>query len=106
MNIQHLIDSIKAEGLQVFGPQVLTTYVYFTDGVRIGYAQDNNLGGVRYSTVNKPCKQCGTGFHADSVQGALAHVPHWATSADRSMVRKYKDFAEFQSKHWQPLVQY
>lgn len=104
--MQDLIDSIKAQGFQVFGPEKLTTYVYFTDGVRIGYAQDNNIGGVRYSTVHKPCTQCGTGFAAQDVQSALAHAPHWATSGDRSAVRKYKDFEEFKSKNWQPLVQY
>lgn len=106
MNTQHLIDNIKAEGFAVFGPKKLTSYVYFTDGERIGYAQVDRMFGVKYSTVNKPCKQCGTGFHADSVQSALAHAPHWAPSGDRAAVRKYKDFDEFQSKHWQPLVQY
>ena len=106
MSIQQLIEDIKLEGLQVFGPEKLTSYVYFTDGTRIGYAQNARVDGISFSTVHKPCRECGTGFKVDSLQGALAHSPSWATGGDRSAVRKFKDFAEFTSKHWQPLVQY
>lgn len=106
MSIQQLIDDIKADGLQVFGPEKLTSYLYFTDGTRIGYAQYDRVMGFQYSTVNKRGKQCGTGFRADSVEQALAVIPSWANSADRSMVRKYKDFEEFKKNNWQPLVQY
>lgn len=103
--MQDLIDSIKAQGLQVFGPEKLTPYAYFTDGTRIGYVQSARVAGISYSTVHKPCRECGTGFKVDSAQEALAHSPAWA-GGSASAVRKYKDFAEFQSKHWQPLVQY
>jgi len=104
--MQDIIDSIKAQGLQVFGPEKLTTYAYFTDGTRIGYVQSARVEGISYSTVHKPSRQVGTGFKVDSVQGALAHSPVWAYGGDRSAVVKYKDFAEFKGKHWQPLVQY
>lgn len=106
MSIQQLIDDIKADGLQVFGPEDLTSYVYFTDGTRIGYAQYDSMFGDKFSTVNKPCKQCGTGYRVDTPEQALAIIPSWAPSADRSMVRKYKDFEEFKKSNWQPLVQY
>lgn len=106
MSIQQLIDDIKAEGLQVFGPENLTSYVWFTDGTRIGYGQYNNFDGAKFSTVHKACRECGTGFQADSIEQALSFAPSWASSADRSAVRKYKDFDEFKTKNWQSLVQY
>lgn len=105
MSIQLLIDNIKSQGLQVFGPEKLTTYVFFTDGTRIGYAQYNNFDGAKFSTVNKPCKECGTGFQAKDAQDALSFAPAWAGSS-RDFVVKYKDFAEFKAKNWQPLVEY
>lgn len=106
MSIQLLIDDLKAKGLQVFGPEKLTSYVWFTDGTRIGYVQYNNVGGVSFSTVHKPCKECGTGFAAQDAQAALGLAPHWASSGDVAAVRKYKDFEDFKTRNWQPLVQY
>jgi hypothetical protein len=106
MSIQLLIDRLKAEGLQVYGPEKLTTYVWFTDGKNIGYAQHSDWEGVKYSTVHYANKYTGTGFRAQDAQAALGFAPHWATQSDRASVIKYSDFAEFQRKHWQPLVQY
>lgn len=104
MSIQLLIDSLKKKGLQVFGPEKLTTYVWFTDGERIGYGQYNSVQGVKFSTVHKANKYTGTGFSAQDAEAALGFAPHWA--GDLSSVVKYRDFAEFQNKHWQPLVKY
>lgn len=106
MSIQLLIDNLKEKGLQVYGPEKLTTYVWFTDGERIGYSQYSNMEGVKYSTVHKANKYTGTGFSAQDVQAALSFAPNWASESDRMSVVKYRDFAEFQSKYWQPLVQY
>ena len=106
MSIQILIDSLKDKNLQVYGPEKLTTYVWFTDGKRIGYVQYNGYEGVKYSTVHKANKKTGTGFSAQDAQAALEFAPHWASDADRKSVVKYSDFAEFQNKYWQPLVQY
>ena len=106
MSIQLLIDNLKKEGFKVYGPEKLTSYVWFTDGERIGYGQYNNMEGVKYSTVHKPNTQTGTGFHAQDAQAALGFAPHWASDSDRKSVIKYRDFAEFKTKYWQPLVQY
>lgn len=103
--MQDIIDNIKAQGLQVFGPEKLTTYAYFTDGTRIGYVQSARVGGISYSTVHKPSSECGTGFKVDNVQEALGRSPSWG-GGSRDFVVKFRDFAEFQKKHWQPLVQY
>lgn len=101
---QQLIDSLKEKGFTVYGPEKLTSYVYFTDGTRIGYAQYDNMRGVSYSTVHMPCTNCGTGFQAQDAQAALEFAPNWARSHEREAVRKYKDFETFARKHWQPLV--
>ncbi len=106
MAIELLIENLKEKGLQVFGPEKLSSYVFFTDGTRIGYVQYNPVGGVKYSTVHKANKQTGTGFEAQDAQAAMGFAPHWASESDRQSVVKYRDFAEFQKKHWQPLVQY
>lgn len=106
MSIQFLIDSIKDKGLQVYGPEKLTTYVFFTDGARVGYAQYDRLEGVKYSTVHKANKYNGTGFSAKSAEEALAYAPSWAGQGYLGSVVKYRDFDEFKTKYWQPLVQY
>lgn len=37
------------------------TYIYFTDGKKIGYAQ-TYYSGIQFSTVHKPNRKSGTGF--------------------------------------------
>ena len=104
--MQQLIDDIKAEGLLVFGPEDLSSYVFFTDGIRVGYAQYDKREGVSYSTTHKACRTVGTGFKVDSLQEALLFAPAWADNRQRAAVCKYKDFEEFKSQNWQPLIQY
>lgn len=101
--MDELIADLKALGFTVYGPQKLTTYVYFTDGTRIGYAQNDRLEGVKYSTVHKANLNSGTGFEAVSPTRALDLVPHWWTGQAPT---KYPDFESFRKQHWQPLVQY
>ena len=104
--IQEIIDSIKSQGFQVYAPEKLTTYCFFTDGIRIGYAEFNRQEWVRFSTVHKPNSYTGTGFKAENIHEALSHAPDWASAGEREISCKYKDFADFQKSHWQPLIQY
>jgi hypothetical protein len=106
MSIREVIDSLKEKGYEVYGPEKLTSYVYFTDGTHIGYVQYNPVGGVSYSSVHMPCRECGTGFQAQDAQEALKLAPSWAYKRDTDAVRKYKDFATFKRMHWQPLFPY
>lgn len=106
MSIAPVIEDLKTQGFEVYGPEKLTTYVWFTDGERIGYVQNDRLEGIKYSTVHKPCRECGTGFEAAGVEQALGFAPHWTTSEARAAVRKYKNFEEFKGKYWQPLARY
>jgi hypothetical protein len=104
--IQDLINQAKAQGLQTYGPENLTTYFYFTDGERIGYCQIDRLTGPSWSTVHKPNQTTGTGFGAESFNEALQFAPAWASSRDSESVKKFKSWDEFSRQHWQPLTQY
>lgn len=108
------LDAIAAAGFDVYQadkPQWLS-YAFFTDGARIGYIQ-NDCAGLHLSTVNIPCKECGTGFSLrdepisltrEGLERAFIIAPYWASSTDRGAVRKWKDFEAFQRGHVSPLV--
>lgn len=103
--IQELINEAKRQGFTVYAPEELSTYFYFTDGERIGYAQHNNpFRAPEFSTVHKPCKHAGTGYNAATMAEALSHRPSWAMND--APVIKYNGPAEFIAKHWQPLKQH
>jgi len=104
--IQEIIDSIKSQGFQVYAPEKLTTYCYFTDGIRIGYAEFDRLEGAKYSTVHKANSYTGTGFKAENIHEALSHAPDWVSANEKAASFKYKDFADFQKSHWPPLLPY
>jgi hypothetical protein len=101
--IQELIQEAKRQGFTVYAPETLSTYFYFTNGERIGYAQADRTKGPSFSTVHKPCRHAGTGYKAGSFAEALSHRPSWAMND--APVIKYRDPAEFIAKHWQPLKQ-
>lgn len=100
-------------GMQVFTKiynSGSSTYIYFSDGVNIGYAQEGRWGGVRISTVHFPTKDIGTGF---SLQGEVESIveptiedakkafitaPNWASRSDRSKVKKFKDVNHYLSQ--------
>ncbi len=102
--IQELIQEAKRQGFTVYAPETLSTYFYFTEGDRIGYAQTARVSGPSFSTMHKACKHAGTGYKTESMSRALEHRPSWA--ANDAPVIKYRDPAEFIAKHWQPLKQY
>jgi len=86
------------------------TYIYFSDGVNIGYAQEGRWGGVRISTVHIPTSGIGTGFGlqgdfesiaAPTVQDAkkaFVIAPNWAKKSDRHKVKKFKDVNHYLSQ--------
>jgi hypothetical protein len=107
VSIVQVIDQLKADGYQVFGPEKLTSYVWFTDdGERIGSVQHNNVMGAQYGSVHQPDKHVGSGFEASSAKEALLHAPHWVNASDRRFVRKWQSVEQFRKQHWQKLVDY
>lgn len=113
-------DSIKdfASLLLDSGMQVFTiiyssgapTYIYFSDGVNIGYAQEGRWGGVRISTVHIPTIGIGSGFGLqgefesivtptlEDAKKAFVIAPNWAKASDRSKVKKFKDVNHYLSQ--------
>lgn len=99
-----LINDLEEQGFTVWGPQTRTTYLWFTDGTRIGYAQLSGVRGVEYVTVHKPNRQTGAGFQADTPQQALMVIPPGFSGVPTP--QKYASFEAFRKQHWQELVEY
>lgn len=110
---------IKAAGYKVFysvwrhdTSGLGHTYFHFTDGKQIGYCQERYFGGITFSTVHKPCKECGTGFGLEEAgiynptikdaKKAFILAPNWAKISDVEAVRKYADWNEYASKNNSP----
>jgi len=104
MSIQNIIDRAKSLDLQVYAPSNLTSYIYITDGIKVGYCQFDRVQGESFSTVHKPCTSNGTGFGVDTMEQTLINKPNWIVSS--SAVIKYKSIDDFLANHWNKLVQY
>ena len=106
-NTRHYVNIIKSAGYRVFmrNPQ-RDEWCYFTDGVRIGYAQWPGWDIVAsVSSVHVPNNESGKGFrvaeyiNAESLRAALdCHAPEWASARQRASVRKYRDWKEFHTR--------
>lgn len=93
-------------------------YFYFTDGANIGYCQEAYFGGLSFSTVHKPCRECGTGFGLNEsgtgiyeptlkdAERAFIVAPNWAKSNDVRAVRKYKSWEEYTNAPINKMCQY
>lgn len=101
--MDELITQLKELGFSVYGPQTPKTYVYFTDGTRIGYAEFDRMSGVKYATVHKANVRSGTGFRCDTPQQALMTIPPGFHGVE--VPTKFANFEAFRKQHWQPLVE-
>lgn len=85
------------------------TYCFIEDeNGNVGYMQEGDFGGVRFSTVHRPNRITGTGFGLQNWDEAIYNVtkedviksfmfaPDWANMQERQSVKKYKNFAEYQ----------
>ena len=104
--LQEVIQEIKAEGLRVYGPEKLTSYVFFTDGVNVGYAQYDMFEGVKYCTEHLPNSISGTGYVVDTMQQAFGMTYGSVSTEEYKSIKKYKDFDTFRARYWQTLVEY
>jgi hypothetical protein len=93
---------LKDNGFTVLLPKKYTTWFHFFKDGKFGYVQFDKY--ASFSTVHKPCKQCGTGFGVtdewsgltiDNAIKALMFAPHWANTSDVAAVRKYNSIDEF-----------
>lgn len=103
-----ILDTIAACGFDVFqnADPSWRSYVFFTDGKRIGYLQAGRFGGVDIATVHIPNPRSGTGFSMGPVEGitrenlelAFMHAPHWADRESRESVRKWPSIEAMDKK--------
>lgn len=121
--LQSVADMIKAAGMKVYisnwsNSSANPTYFHFTDGDKIGYCQESPyFGGIQFSTVHKPCRECGTGFglsddkagldakfnpSIENAKRAFIHAPNWATRTDYEAVKKYANWDEFTKRNTGP----
>lgn len=85
-----------------------STYFHFSKDNKIGYCQlAYNNWGISFSSVHKPCRECGTGFGFDDsytgvesptiedAEKTFIIAPNWAKPTDRKAVRKWNDFDDY-----------
>ena len=107
---QSIIARIQGYGFDVYMRDPKDTYLYFTDGTRIGYLQEDRLAGITMATVHMPNRTTGTGFqvtrHAPEfdktdLERCFRIGPEWASTRDLSSVVKYKSMEAFiKSDSW------
>ena len=107
------IEAIKSLGFKVYqSPDPdWRTYLFFTDGDRIGYLQKGDGGELSISTVHKPNRQTGSSFGMGDLSGitreglevAFRHAPGWAYSVDRAATHKWPTVEAFLSKSFNNL---
>lgn len=101
---EETIAAIKATGLKVYMRKPKDTWLYFTDGTRIGYLQEHPYRGVCTSSVHVPNGDTGTGFQIDdgiaeitfdNLARAFCIAPSWAFSRYRASVVKFRSMDAF-----------
>lgn len=85
-----------------------SNYLHFSKNDKIGYCQlSYNKWGVYFSSVHKPCRECGTGFGFDDSYTGVENptiedaektfiiYPHWAEPVQKKAVIKFNDFEDY-----------
>ena len=97
-----MIEQVKRAGFKVYMRKPTDTYLYFTDGSRIGYLQTER-GVYSLSSVHVPNSEAGTGFGIDDCMGtidraslerAFVIAPHWHRGETPA---KWKNWEAFQN---------
>lgn len=109
-SLKEYADALANNGLSVYYPENASTYFWFSDGENIGYVQIERTG-FSFSTVHRPNPSSGTGFQVEKhvYPATIWHalntfmVPNWAFHMPRP---KYRGWNQFQSEHWQTLIQH
>ena len=95
------INLAKLIGCRVFSNPEAPTFIYYSDGVNIGYCQFNREG-VELVTVHKPNRYSGTGF-----QYAKSYENGDATAMMQCMLRRVPDgFSDIGLEKWRDLQEF
>jgi len=117
--LQDVADMLKEAGMDIYISNWRTdfgkpSYFHFVEGNNIGYCQYDDLCGIKFSTVHKPCKECGTGFGCQGMYEVIPSItveearrafiiaPHWARSNDVAAVKKYSGWEEYSNRNTGP----
>lgn len=98
-----IIAAVSTAGFSVYMRNERDSWLYFTDGNRIGYLENSRGAGIKLVTVHIPNTTTGTGFGIadglgvadltrDKLSEALVTAPHWASSRDVASVSKWPNF--------------
>ena len=104
-----VLAAIAAAGFDVYQREPGATYLYYTDGTRIGYVENSYRTGLTISTVHIPNHTSGTGFGAEAgdeflqpedftrerLEHGFALAPRWADTKSRNSVRKWPSWEAF-----------
>ena len=90
------------------GKKNCVSYATFGKGNNVGsFSIADYFGGVRFSTVHKANRNCGTGFSLQmndeaihnptlkDIEESFVFAPNWAEKRDRDMVIKYKGISDY-----------
>ena len=100
-----MIARLQGMGFTVYRRGENDTYMFYSDGTRIGYIQRERFGGWSVSTVHVPNRHTGTGisWHKDLdwptdaqiLDGFRSELPSYCRVADAKATRKYRDVNEW-----------
>jgi len=111
--LKEYAEVLKQNGFDVYMPVKSATYCHFVKDDKIGYVEASDWG-FNFSSVHKPCRECGTGFsiHREvftpTVQMAIdcfVIAPNWGINYCK-VVNKYKSWEDYLKYPTNKILQY
>jgi hypothetical protein len=101
-----VVATVKALGFNVFMAKAVDSYLFFTDGTRIGYLENRHGEGLHLTTCHIPNILTGSGFAVGPLQAltrpeleSAFRIPEWVYGRDRAASRPWKNWAAFAARH-------
>ena len=108
------INELKDNDYQVYVPSNFTTYFHFVKNDKIGYVE-LTANGYNFSTVHKPCRECGTGYSIhreiaiptiEMANDCFVLAPGWVARDDVKAIKKYKNWDEYANSNLNKWANY
>jgi len=103
-NLIEFTQLLKDNGFSVIAPAKYDEWIYFFKDGNFGTVSKDRIHGFDFSTVHKPCRECGTGYRVtdnfaeltiENANKSLCHHPNWAKPSGVKAIRKYSTIDEF-----------
>jgi len=97
-------NELKAAGFNVLvSAKHPFEWLHFEKDGKFGTVSPNGFFSYNFSTVHKPCKECGTGYGMERdtnltvkyAANCLIFAPNWAASKDMAAIKKYSSIEDF-----------